>query len=81
MIIKIKRNNDSMYSWDDISYGDVCEFADDDVNTFIGMKVDSSNGEDYLVELENGFAYTDVENYGIVRIIENAVLSETIKGE
>jgi hypothetical protein len=76
VILKIRKNNDSMYSWDDIDYGDVCEFTDGEISTFIGMKVKCSDGKDYVVDLENYGIFTDFNNYGILRIIKNATLIE-----
>ena len=65
-------NTGCEYDWEDLDYGDVCEFGDVET-TFMGMKVDFG-GEDIVVDLENNRAYPDVENYVIVKIFNHVEL-------
>lgn len=74
MILKIKSKEKEGISWEDIDFGDVCEFLPKDSLSFYGMKVDSSLGDDMLLDLEDSKVYTDFENYKILRVIKNATL-------
>lgn len=77
MNIKVKPLDCRKYDWDEIEYGDVCEFISKDGCEFLGMKVDSSLGKDFLLDINDSKIYTDIKNYQIVRIIKNP----TITGE
>jgi len=76
MIVKLGEKVYSKIFWEEIDYGDVCEFTSKDGCGFIGMKVDSSLGEDFVLDLDDSKIYTDFKNYTIVRVIKNATLVE-----
>ena len=60
--------------WEDLDYGDVCEFTDSEKNNFIGMKVLSTSAEEFLLDFELAELYSDVKDYIIVRRIDNATI-------
>ena len=74
MDIKIKNLDYREYAWEMLEYGDVCEFISKDGCQFIGMKVDSSLDDDFLLDLNDSKIYTDIKNYQIVRIVKNPTL-------
>ena len=63
---------DCEIEWEDLDYGDVCEFSDGEL-PFMGMKVDFC-GEDIVLDLDNNKAYPDVKEYEIIKIYNNATL-------
>jgi len=76
MIINVgDRVREGIY-FDELDYGEVCEFLSKCGCKFIGMKVDSSLGKDFILDLDDSKLYTDIENYTAVRVFKNAKLVE-----
>lgn len=72
--MKILVNPAETILWNDLDFGAVCEFRSSENDTFIGMKVDSSLGEEFLLDLEDSKIYTDCKNYKIIRVFESVNL-------
>ena len=65
---------DCVKTWDDLVAGDTCEFQSACGN-FVGMKVDSALGEEFVLDLEYFKLYDDYENYKIIRVFDTASMT------
>lgn len=60
--------------WSDLVAGDTCEFQSACGN-FVGMRVETALGDEFLLDLEDFMLYEDCENYKIIKVFETASMT------
>lgn len=78
MKIEIKELNKKDMKASELEVGTIfiCSCGDGIVDDFVAMITIDTNGTIYVLDLEEATLYDDVENYYVVRVIDNCVLRE-----
>jgi hypothetical protein len=73
-LVNLSQENETGYTWDELDYGDVGLFSCDGLE-FVGMKIRDLDEEDLLLDLEDFVVYSDVEEYEIIDVFDDATLT------